>query len=192
MSQYIFDQFVKKYGRLPTEVDPDYLEMLNMSKYRIIDVPDFKPGKCANCGASKNDGRQYIDFGQEIDWYGIIFFCGFCIKDIAINFGLFNQFEQEIESLKAKLTNGGFLLEKGDELEERFLLIFKEVKEYFDSLRALRDESVTSSGSDSRTDETSGEPVPDKAESGTIKSTTSSRRTNVPSLAKLLESAEGK
>src|SRR3954466_860008 len=94
--QRVFHAFVKKYGKLPTEIDPDYLEMLRMSRYRILDVPDVAPAKCANCGSSKNDGRKYVDFGLQVDWYGVVYFCGLCLADIARDMGLFKQVEKAL------------------------------------------------------------------------------------------------
>lgn len=192
----IFEAFVQKYGRLPTEVDPDYLEMLRMSKYRILDVPDYKPGNCANCGSSKNDGRRYIDFGREIDWFGTIFICGFCLQDVANEMGLFQKYVDEIGELKHKLLSINTLEAKGDHIREDVLRTFKEVKEYFDHVRVISDSDVTDDTVSvesvtpeikSGTDKT--ESRINETKSRTTKSNSGERSPNIRSLADLLESA---
>lgn len=184
-----------KYGRLPTEVDPDYLEMLRMSKYRILAVPDFKPGKCANCGASKNDGRKYVDFGLEVDFYGTVYICGTCVTDIASNMGLFNQLRDEVASLHMKLLKIRQDSVNGVELKDEFLRIFKEVQDYIASLPAISDSSDADSGTvvdESKEPEhqrttATVEQSTDGTKPSSTKQTTGSGSKNVPSLAKLLE-----
>ena len=126
-------RFVQKYGRLPTERDPDYLELLRMSKYRILSVPDFKPGKCANCGSAKSDGRNYVDFGLEVDWYGTVFLCGECLRDIAINTGMFKAYEVKILQLEEQLAARTQQSVEVEDLESAPLKTWEEVKTYFDS-----------------------------------------------------------
>lgn len=191
MSQRLVDLFIKKYGRLPTELDPDYLEILRMSKYRILAIPDVKPGKCANCGSAKNDGRMYIDFDLQIDWYGVVFVCGFCLKDITNAMKLFQPYIDEIGRLKAELLSIKIEHKKGTDLEERFLHTFGEVKDYFDSLRSVSNDMPPDSSSDMGDESGS-----DKSKSGSdepkprvTKSNSSQRSSDLPSLAKLLELA---
>jgi len=186
-------KFVEHYGRLPTEVDPDYLEMLQMSKYQISDVPMYKPGKCANCGSSKGDGRKYVDFGLEIDWYGTLFLCGLCLTDVAETMGLFDKYKEEIEKVKQSSFSIDVLREQGGHLEEIMLETFEEVKQYFDNLHSIGADSPSNSP-------TSVEPyTPSDAEtaprvestvnepkSKPVKSTSGPGRKDVPSLADLL------
>lgn len=193
MSLKVYDEFVKKYGRLPTEFDPDYWEMLRMSKYRILAVPDLKPGKCANCGSSKDDGRKYIDFGLEVDWFGIVFLCGLCLKDVSTNMGLFHSYEEEVQLAQLKLLKLTNLQEQGTELKETVLKTFEEVKEYFDNLRSVGDNSSSDTSSPVGTDKksdasgvSSDEPSTDTTKRTTAKSTTVTGSTNLPSLAELL------
>lgn len=192
----LVDRFIHKYGRLPTEFDPDYLEMLRMSKYRIVAVPDFKPGKCANCGSSKNDGREYIDFGLEVDWYGIVFICGTCLIDVANHMGLFNQLRDQLSRVTDSLLNVEKKNFQGVDLRDSFLKIFKEVQDYFAQLPAIRDVPVVDSNDNvDKPAAIETEPTiatiksaADAAKSGTTKSATGSRPKNLPSLAELLNS----
>src|SRR5690349_12145496 len=166
----VFERFVHKYSRLPTEFDPDYLEMLRMSKYRILAVHDLKPGKCANCRASKDDGRQYIDFGLEVDWYGIVYLCGLCLKDIAEKMHLFVEIENRITQLENRIKSFSTLQDQGTELQDVVLKSFEGVKEYFDSLRSLRDDSFTGSDPGMGAGKESNESVPNSTKSRVTKS----------------------
>lgn len=182
------ERFIQKYGRLPTEFDPDYLELLQMSKYRIVDVPDLKPSKCANCGSTKNDGRKYIDFGLDIDWFGIVFICGMCLIDIAKNMGLFTRFIEENTRLRESIHNSTALEERGVEIEKTVLHVFEEVKSYFDRLHPTSPDTPADSGPVLEPDPSVSESGTDTAESGTSKSTDVPRSKNVLSLADLLDS----
>lgn len=54
------------------------------SRYAILDVPILAPGHCFTCGtASNEDGRKFIDFGKQIDWFGAVYLCSECIIEVA-------------------------------------------------------------------------------------------------------------
>lgn len=192
-----FDLYIKMYnGKLPTELDPDYLELLRMSKYRIEDVPTAQPGKCGNCGSSKNDGRQYISFGQFIDFYGEITLCGLCLQNMASEMGLFNKFQREIAQLHLKVSNRVHLETTAVNLEKVILHTFEEVKDYFDNLRSASDDSSSDSSTLSDSNETESDQLGTvgteqgivKAESGAVQSSASGGSENVSELAKLINS----
>lgn len=194
MSELV-DRFIHKYGRLPTEVDPDYLEMLRMSKYRILVCPDVNPAKCANCGSSKKDGRNYIDFGLQVDWYGAVFLCGLCLHDIAKAMGLFKVLEDQLRLTVDSLAGFKCLQGQGELLHEKLVQIFKEFETYYASLHTLRDDSSSDISSYVGPDETNGESAGLKSEPTITepkpkpaKSAPSSRSKNISSLAELLES----
>lgn len=77
---------------------------------QIIPLPLALPGKCIVCGASNNDdGRQYIDFGLEIDFYGVVYFCTHCMSETAVAIGyrspsLFAVIEEENIEFAGKLS----------------------------------------------------------------------------------------
>lgn len=188
MALTVFDAFVKKYGRLPTEVDPDYLEMLRMSKYRILDIPDVTPHKCANCGSTKNDGRRYIDFGLDVDWNGVVFLCGLCVKDIARNMGMFAEFEKERDEMRARAAEIEDMHRKGAELHEIVVKTFKEFEDFYGHLHIAGNEPSISDSTNVGDESATDKPAITATESKSTKSTSSSRRTNVPSLADLIGS----
>lgn len=57
-------------------------------RVQVQPLPNALPGKCSLCGASDNvDGREYIDIGFELDFYGVIYFCTHCMSEIAAAIG---------------------------------------------------------------------------------------------------------
>lgn len=184
----LVDKFIEKYGRLPTEFDPDYLEMLRMSKYRILAVPDVSPGKCANCGSSKDDGRKYVDFGLHVDWYGAVFICGSCLHDIAHKVGLFASLEEQLYEALNKKASLDELQEQGEKLHDKVVKTVRELEDFYVGVYSHRTDnspdSTSSVESESTPSTKSGSP---STESGTTKSTTVSGRKNVRSLAELLD-----
>lgn len=194
----LVERFTQRYGRVPTEFDRDYLEMLRMSKYRILTVPDIKPGKCANCGSSKEDGRGYVDFGLEVDWYGIVFLCGHCLFDIVRQMGLIRPLEDQISNLTDKLLKIKQNDSRGVDLRDNFLKIFKEVQNYISTLPATGNEPVTDSRDlPDKSEAASSEPTidtikraADEAKQRIVKSASVPRSTNIPSLASLLDATD--
>jgi hypothetical protein len=192
----LVDRFIQRYSRLPTERDPDYLEMLRMSKYTIEDVPYFIPGKCCNCGASKNDGRRYINIGLELEWYGFVYFCGECLKDIANTFGLFDDLNELATKKDERIKDLESKLEQGVELPESLVKSWEEFKEYYASVHPVRDYVPPNTSSVLEPDTSESKPGTNQTESTTprpksraTKSATSSGRSDVRSLAELLEDA---
>lgn len=191
----LMDRFISVYGCLPTEFDPRYLEMLRMSKYGINDVPVGQPGKCANCGSSRKDGRMYVDIGLQVDWYGAVIFCTLCLTDIAKNAGLFNRLLSEIEFLKNRITSHDSLRTSVEEISVTLVTKMEEFKEHVAELRSTIDDISPDSSinveSESATGGKSGispaELPANASESKSTKSTSSSRSTNFPSLASLVE-----
>lgn len=191
----LVERFTQQYGRVPTEFDPDYLEMLRMSKYRIVDVPDIKPGKCSNCGSSKNDGRKYIDFGLEVDFYGIVFICGQCLLDIVKQMGLLKPLEEQVGILQDKVLNIKKQSARGGDLRKDFLKIFKEVQDYFTTLPVTSDDSSSSSNAGDRNAEATSvesgtanvKSAVNATEQRTVEPDSSSRPKQFSSLAELLD-----
>jgi hypothetical protein len=60
------------------------------SRFRIVENANLKPGVCALCGSAGGDGRQFIDFGKTMEWYGVVYFCTFCVGEAAHLLGLGN------------------------------------------------------------------------------------------------------
>lgn len=187
------DKFISRYGRLPTEFDSDYLEMLRMGKYRVLEVPDVSPGKCGNCGASKNDGRKYVDIGLHIDWYGALYLCTLCLKDIAQTAGLFSNLEEQKNTLQILVDDGEDLRKQGFALHDTVMRTLEEVKDYYDRLPADRKPNMESSDdTDSNLvpEESASKPALNETKRSATKSTASSGRTNVRRFTDLLDGSE--
>ena len=207
MTDSLLERFVNRYGRLPTEVDPDYLEMLNMSKYRRLAVPDFAPGKCANCGSSRTNDREYLDFGLQVDWYGTVYLCSLCIADMAKTLGLYAAMEDEREKLKLGINDfadrhRGLLIEH-DNLKKDYQKLLAEksvdglrsllldIKEQNDQLLASgqsNSKSAPSNRTGSRSAKaTESKSISTESESGITQQADEPGRKNIRSLDELLK-----
>lgn len=74
------------------------------SRIQIMDTPLLAPGVCFVCGTAGLDDRKFIDFGKQIEWYGAVYLCSECIKEVAIAIGFipvadFNGLLEEFKSL---------------------------------------------------------------------------------------------
>jgi hypothetical protein len=185
-----FEKFVLKYSRLPTEFDPEYLELLHMGKFRILDVPDVSPGKCSNCGSSKNDGRKYIDIGLHIEWYGAFYLCGLCLNELAEAMGLYADLRAHLFELQRDSKTVGALQEQGERLHETVISVFREFEEFYANLPtpSVDSDSDSNSSESSVGDEKSSlEQGHIETESGIVKSPTSSGSKNVRSTTKRVD-----
>lgn len=57
-------------------------------------VPPAAPGKCVVCGYSggkDEDERTFIDFGFDLDYYGVVYFCSGCMTEIANVLGFYDH-----------------------------------------------------------------------------------------------------
>lgn len=168
-----------------------------MSKYRIVNVPDVKEAKCANCGSSKNDGRLYIDCNLDIDWYGTVFFCGLCLKELATAMGLFTELEEKISALIDRRNQDENLLKVGEKLDESVRQMVIQLKEFYVALHPTglvdtpnSSSVVVSSDSNSGIGVKRDNPDVNETESGAIKPASSARRKNIRSLAELLDDTD--
>lgn len=53
------------------------------SRIQVLDAPIAAPGVCSMCGSAGGDGRKFLDYGKQLDWYGAVYFCSECIKEFA-------------------------------------------------------------------------------------------------------------
>lgn len=60
------------------------------AKFKILDTPVALPGYCAVCRSGKNDGRKYVDFDFDLDWYGAVYFCSHCLTECVYYLGWLN------------------------------------------------------------------------------------------------------
>jgi hypothetical protein len=78
-----------------------------MSRIQVLDTPIMSPGVCTICGSDGGDGRKFIDYGHQLDWYGAVYFCSFCIKECAtavkfIPVESFDQLHTDFRELQVK------------------------------------------------------------------------------------------
>ncbi len=78
---------------------------LESSRIRVLDNPNMHPGTCVLCGASRNDDRKYVDIGLDIDFVGVIYFCTFCMQELANRLGCLmpdqtKKLEDELDSAR--------------------------------------------------------------------------------------------
>lgn len=86
-------------------------------KIRIVDQPYVAPSKCVLCGIGHNeDGkRHFIDTQTDLDWYGTIYICTTCFKEVANAIGYLspkqytevrdNAVENKAENIGLKVEN---------------------------------------------------------------------------------------
>jgi hypothetical protein len=139
------------------------------SRFRILDVAIKKPGICALCMSSGGDGRQFVDFGKSVEWYGVVYFCTFCIGEAAKLLGLAPQTNidqiiaahnemvekyNELLSSSVEMENATRLLLRNCHCEpvvsgEPFTIVDVEVVEAGESTDSDSDEPGSVEGSDS-------------------------------------------
>lgn len=64
--------------------------MINMQpggRFQVCKTPPNLPGKCVVCGAWGGDGRDFVDFGFDIDFYGTVYFCSCCLTECTNKLG---------------------------------------------------------------------------------------------------------
>lgn len=48
----------------------------------ITGTPPCSPGTCVVCGTPGDSDSKFVDFGFDIDFYGVVYFCEVCIKEV--------------------------------------------------------------------------------------------------------------
>lgn len=61
--------------------------MISNGRFRLSKTAENMPNKCIVCGGWGGDGRHFIDFGFDIDYYGTVYFCSVCFTEAASNLG---------------------------------------------------------------------------------------------------------
>lgn len=99
------------------------LDQMSLGRFKVIEANQLlAPGKCAGCGGFTK--RRFVDFGLELDFYGVVYLClEVCFTEVANKLGFLSP-EQTIE-LKAKLSERAATI-----LEQQLML---------DKLEAVRD-----------------------------------------------------
>lgn len=81
------------------------IEIPATSRFSVCGNPNREPGVCCVCRSPGGDDRQFIDFGMQLDWYGAVYFCTFCVKELAEAAGFVpKDLYLEVKSLSSKLA----------------------------------------------------------------------------------------
>lgn len=78
------------------------------SKVQILESPRLAPGTCVLCGTSRTDDRQYIDIGLTVEYIGVIYFCTFCMTEVANRIGCYTleqskQLEDDLDRARQRI-----------------------------------------------------------------------------------------
>lgn len=93
-------------------IDPEKFAAENPnSRFRISNVATLAPGTCILCKSDGGDGRQFIDLGITVEWFGAMYFCTFCIGEAAALIG----FVVPDEHVKMLHKNEELILKYGNE-----------------------------------------------------------------------------
>lgn len=78
-------------------------------------TPICQPGKCIVCGAVEG---KFVDFGFEIDFYGVVYFCSHCVAEVsaAIGFLPVDRFSELEERLQEQINKSEELKSENSEL----------------------------------------------------------------------------
>lgn len=91
------------------------------SRFRVLNVAALSPGVCALCGSSGGDGRQFVDFGKTMDWYGVVYFCTFCVGEASklLGYATYGKYDELFKKYETKLLELGNANLEIKYLEER-------------------------------------------------------------------------
>lgn len=129
---------------------------MSSERIQVLDFPKAAPGKCVICGFAGGvgtDGRKFIDFQFDLDFFGAIIFCEHCFTAGVNALGYLSP--QQTTDLKFNLQDLGEKL-------QRVLAENDKLRSALDSLSFLPSSSDSNSSS---TDEKLPEPAETKGSS---------------------------
>lgn len=68
------------------------MDTLSQQRVKLLDYPMAFPAKCAICGSGT---KKVVDFGLDIEFYGVVYFCEECVGTIAAVSGYAKPVERE-------------------------------------------------------------------------------------------------
>lgn len=96
------------------------------SRIKLIDTPVAAPGVCCLCGTAGGDGRAFIDFGKQLDWYGAVYFCSFCLAEVAEAIGYIPIVAYDELNKKSRELQIAF-----DQYQAKMMPVDDALREYF-------------------------------------------------------------
>lgn len=79
----------------PVDVQKIHEENPN-SRFKVTNVAILNPGVCFVCKSSGGDGRQFVDYGETIDFYGVVYVCTYCVAEVAKVLGFVTPAEVDV------------------------------------------------------------------------------------------------
>jgi hypothetical protein len=70
------------------------------SRFAVLQSPVALPAKCAVCGTPQG---PLLDFGLDIDMYGVVYFCLTCLEAAAARADLFEKYSVKSEQIRNDL-----------------------------------------------------------------------------------------
>lgn len=134
------------------------------SRIQILDIPVAAPGVCSMCGSSGGDGRKFLDYGKQLDWYGAVYFCTECVKEFsqAVDYIPVDAFNSQAQELTKLQINYDQLVKRNKAVENALRTVLGRDNDSIDDLVSSAmasvekpDPAVESSGiNDDRNEET--------------------------------------
>jgi hypothetical protein len=131
------------------------------SRIQVLDNPILAPGVCALCGSSGDGQRKFIDFGKQLDWFGAVYLCTECIREVAeasgyIPVASFDQLHTEYRELQIKC----------DQLVAKYKPFEEAIEHVMESRNSMSNLGIEHLRSNVDNFETSGDAISDISESG--------------------------
>jgi hypothetical protein len=103
------------------------VEVSPQSRVQVLDCAPVAPGVCILCGIA--DGRKFVDFGKQVEWYGAVYFCSECIGEVARALGWvpvaeYNELLAEFKKLDAG-TN--ILVREKEQIHNALATVFRTI-----------------------------------------------------------------
>jgi hypothetical protein len=144
-------------------------------RFQLLDRPAALPGKCAVCGAVN---KPVVDFGFDLDFYGVVMFCVECLRSAAQIIGMVDG--ELLTRAELVQRNHEHQLEAAKDLADEYLNRFNALYVDFASrLRAVGNLSAPQNeqvSSDSATGESSDSSEDGGSEPGTTSEVTKPAR----------------
>jgi hypothetical protein len=140
------------------ETNPVYLQDKAGQRIQVLPRPLQIPGVCVVCQAATDD-RQYIDFAFDIDYYGRVYFCTFCVNELlnAVKYIAPEQYEQHLAKVAEQEAELIVLRDQNGKLRDSLASLLGVSDDSSDLLLPADDEVIEQGGTDSQGPTTGGE-----------------------------------
>lgn len=97
------------------------------SRFSIHENPNVAPGVCVVCKHPGGDGRLFVDFGFQLDWYGAIYFCDSCVRELCEAIGFVPKLALQIvqEHRDSLIKRQGALMGEFDDFRRSSFVLLR-------------------------------------------------------------------